>query len=190
MYSQKPNSEVNMKDNHTLRILTRLYKIVEAGEKGYAVAASNVSNRAVKILFSSFAQQRLNFKEEIFQQMQHMGAEARPRSNILGILHRGRIDIFAALTIGEENVEKTVLKEVMVGERVALKVYQDTLEENLPPETRAMVERQAREVRGAVDQVRAMKGIQGKRQLIRLYDSKADAEGTARELKNAGFSDD
>jgi uncharacterized protein (TIGR02284 family) len=178
-----------MKDNHTLRILTRLYKIVEAGEKGYAVAASNTSNRAVKILFSSYAQQRLNFKEEIFTEMHRLGESRRPRSSILGVIHRGRIDIFATLTIGEENVEKTVLKEVMVGERVALKVYQETLEKNLPAETRKMVERQARDVRGAVDQVRALRGIHGKRQLLRLYDSKADAEYTVQELKNAGFSD-
>ncbi len=178
-----------MKDVHTLRILTRLYKIVEAGEKGYAVAASNMNNRAIKILFSSYAQQRLDFKEEIFEQMQLLGEEDSPRSSILGVIHRGRIDIFATLTIGEENIEKTVLKEVMVGEKVALKVYQQTLEEDLSPEIRAVVERQARDVRGAVDQVRAMRGIHGKRLLLRLYDSKSDVEQTARELKEAGFSD-
>ena len=115
--------------------LVYLYKIVEAGERGYAVVASNVSNRALKILYKSYAQQRLQFKEEIFAEIQRLGGHTRPRSKFLGIVHRGRIDIFAALTIGNENVEKVVLKEVLLGEMVAVKAYEKTLKKDLPPET-------------------------------------------------------
>jgi len=50
--------------------LAYLYKYVEAGEKGYAVVASNVRNRALKILYRAYAQQRLTFKEEIFAEIQ------------------------------------------------------------------------------------------------------------------------
>jgi uncharacterized protein (TIGR02284 family) len=178
-----------MSNPTAVKTLASLYRIVEAGEKGYAVASANVSNRALKLFFSSYAQQRLNFKEEIFAEMQRLGGSDRPRSSLLGVIHRGRIDIFAVLTIGEENVEKMILKEVMVGEQVALKVYQDSLKKDLPSETRAMVERQARDVRIAVEHVRAMRGVNRKRLLPRLYDSRTDAEQTLHELKNAGFSE-
>ncbi len=174
---------------HTRNALVYLYKIVEAGEKGYAVAASNVKNRAIKILYKSYAQQRLQFKEEIFVEIQRLGGHARPRSNFLGIVHRGRIDIFAALTIGDENVEKVVLKEVLLGETVAVKAYEKTLKKDLLPETREMLERQFDEVRKVVEQVRLLKGQKGKRMVLRLYDSKMDADEALQSLKRDGFSE-
>lgn len=180
-----------MNTSNAINILTKLYKIVEAGEKGYAVAASNVSNRALKLFFSYYAQQRLIFKEEIFAEMQQLGLGAanRPKDSILATIHRGRIDIFATLTIGAENVEKTVLREVIVGERVALKTYQKTLKQDLPPTAKALVERQLQELTKVVDQIRLMRGVNGKRLLLRLYDSQADAEQTLRVLKEGGFSE-
>jgi uncharacterized protein (TIGR02284 family) len=177
-----------MNDFTTAGILADLYKIVEAGEKGYAVASANVSNRALKILFSTYAKQRLRFKNEIFAEMQRLGGDVKPKSSILGVIHRGRIDIFAALTIGAENIEKTVLKEVALGEGVALRAYQKTLKKDLPSETRALVENQYQEVRKMVDQIHLMRGMRGKRLLLRLYDSKPDAEKTSQTLIESGFS--
>src|SRR5688572_7446695 len=178
-----------MNTPHTRNALVYLYKIVEAGERGYAVVASNVSNRALKILFRSYAQQRFQFKEEIFAEIQRLGGHARPGSNFLGLVHRGRIDIFAALTIGAENVEKVVLKEVLLGEKVAVKAYEKTLKKDLPPETRDLLERQFDEVRNVVEQVRLLKGQNGKQLVLRLYDSKTDAEEALQSLKRDGFSE-
>ena len=169
--------------------LVYLYKIVEAGERGYAVVASNVSNRALKILYKSYAQQRLQFKEEIIAEIKRLGGHTRPGSNFLGIVHRGRIDIFAALTIGAENVEKVVLKEVLLGETIAIKAYERTLKKDLPPETREILERQFEEVRNVVEQVRLMKGQNGKQLVLRLYDSKTDADEALQSLKKEGFSE-
>lgn len=169
--------------------LIYLYKIVEAGEKGYAVAASNVCNGALKILYKSYAQQRFQFKEEIFAEIQRLGGYARPRDNFLGLVHRGRIDIFAALTIGAENVEKMILKEVWLGETVAVKSYEKTLKKDLPPETRDILERQFDEVRKVVEQARLLKGQNGRRLVLRLYDSKGDAEEALQSLKRDGFSE-
>src|SRR5688500_19697266 len=171
---------------YTRNALVYLYKIVEAGEKGYAVVASNVRTRALKILYKSYAQQRFQFKEEIFAEIQRLGGHARPGSNFLGLVHRGRIDIFAALTIGAENVEKVVLKEVLLGETVAVKAYEKTLKKDLAPETREMLERQFDEVRKVVEQVRLLKGQNGKRLVLRLYDSKTDAEEALQTRKSAG----
>jgi uncharacterized protein (TIGR02284 family) len=168
--------------------LVYLYKIVEAGEKGYAVVASNARNRALKILFQSYAQQRRKFKEEIFDEIQQLGGQTRPKSSILGMIHRGRIDIFAHFTIGDENVEKVLLKEVLLGERVAIRAYERTLKQDLPPEAHALVDRQFREVRDVVDQIQRLRGQNGKRLVLRLYDTRKDAEQAFQSLKNAGIS--
>jgi len=171
------------------KVLTDLYKIVEAGEKGYAVVASNVSNRALKVLFKSHVQQRLNFKEEILAEIRRLGGDAEPGSSILGMVHRGRIDIFATLTIGAENVEKVLLKEVMLGEGVAIKAYENALKKELPSETRSMLERQFEELRKVVDQIRMLRGQNGKRLVLRLFDSRSDAEQALQSLKTAGVAE-
>lgn len=180
---------MTMSNLQTLRALDHLYRIVEAGERGYAVAAANVNNRGLKLLFKSFAQQRANFKTEIFKEMQRLGGHIYPSiSSVLAIIHRGRIDIFAALTIGDENVEKVVLKEVVFGEKVALRVYEDTLKKDLPPDVRKIVAHQFEEVRRVVQQVNLMRGRDGKRLLVRLYDTEMDANRAVQALKEAGFA--
>jgi uncharacterized protein (TIGR02284 family) len=171
------------------KALADLYKIVEAGEKGYAVVASNASNRALKFLFKTYSQQRRQFKDEIFAEIQRLGGDSRPGSSVLGMIHRGRIDIFATLTIGAENIEKVLLKEVMLGERVAIKAYENTLKKDLPPETRAMLEDQFQMVRKVVDQIRLLRGQNGKRLVLRLYDSRSDAEQALQSLKKAGIAE-
>ena len=168
-------------------VLIYLYQIVEAGEKGYAVVASNVRNRALKILFQACSQQRLQFKEELFEEIQHLGAQTRPKGSVLGMIHRGRIDIFSHFTIGDENVEKVLLKEVLLGERAALRAYERTSKEALPPEAHTLVERQFQEVRKTVDQMRNLRGQNGKRLVLRLYDTRKDAEQAFQSLKAAGI---
>ena len=181
-----------MDNQRVAKELGYLYRIVEAGERGYIVAASNVSNRALKILFQTFSQQRANFKDELGAEIGRLGSHVHRNRilDFLGIVHRGRIDIFAALTIGAENIEKTVLKEVMIGERVALTAYENTLKKDLPPESRDLVARQFGEVRKVVDQVRLLKGQDGKRMVLRLYDSKADADKVSQSLKEAAIPED
>lgn len=181
-----------MTNSRVLGVLGYLYRILEAGEKGYAVAAANVNNRGLKLLLKSYAQGRANFKVETFAEIQRLGtregAAKWPRSSIRGMLHRGRIDIFAALTIGEENRERVVLKEVLVGERAALKAYESALRAQLPSETRDMVMWQYGQVRRVMDQIEMMLGKTGQRQVVRLYNNEAEATKAVHALTRAGFS--
>jgi len=170
---------MNTTDRSVIRTLGQLYKIVEAGERGYVNAAANVKNRAIKMLFKAYAQKRAGFKEEIFLEMQLRGAIDRPSSSILGAIHRGRVTIFAAMTIGEENIERVVLKEVLFGERVAKLTYERILRQRLPDETRAMVQRQYDEILRLLEQVQNM---YGKRLVVRMYDTKESADEAIRRL--------
>jgi uncharacterized protein (TIGR02284 family) len=175
-----------MSKQQTLRALSSLYRMVEAGERGYAVAAANVDNRGLKLFFKSYAQQRANFKTEIFEQMRHINGNVHPpRGSILAMIHRGRIDIFAALTIGDENREQVVLKEVTLGEGVALRAYENTLKKDLAPKIREVIARQCDEVRRVVEQVHLMQGTNGKRLLVRLYDTETDANLAIQRLREA-----
>jgi uncharacterized protein (TIGR02284 family) len=173
---------MNTTDKNVIRALGQLYKIVEAGERGYVNAAANVKNRAIKMLFKSYAQKRAEFKEEIFLEMERRGATERPSSSVLAAIHRGRVTIFAAMTIGEENIERVVLKEVLFGERFAKLTYERILRQQLPDETRALVQRQYDEILRLLEQVQNMYGKNGKRLVVRMYDTKEAADEAIRRL--------
>ena len=177
-----------MNTSQLRKSLVHLYKIVEDGEKGYRVVASNLKNRALKILFQTHSHQRSRFKNELFEVIRNLGSENPPKDSILGMIHRGRINIFATLTIGDENIERMLFKEVLLGERVALKTYERTLREDLPPEIRTLIERQHQQVLKVVDQIRLLLGQNGKRLMLRLYDARGDAEQAVQSLKAAGIS--
>jgi len=83
-----------------------------------------------------------------------------------------------------------LMKKVKLGERVALRAYEKTLKQYLPTETRALIEGQYQEVRSIVDQIRLLRGKDGKRLVLRLYDSRADAEQAVQSLKQAGISEE
>jgi len=179
-----------MATDRVIRILSYLHRIVEAGERGYAVAASNINNQGLKILLRSFAQQRARFKSEILAEIQRLGGDIQPRSSLRGILHRGRIDIFAALTIGNLEREKVVLNEVLIGEKVAVRTYTEALKKELPPEVRELIERQSQDVARVVEQVKLIRGVQGRRLVVQLFDAEPDAEAAIQELQNTEVGPD
>jgi uncharacterized protein (TIGR02284 family) len=176
-----------MTDKQTLQELRRLYRILEAGEKGYAVSAVNVNNRGLKVLFKSFAQQRTRFKSEILAEMRRLGGELRNQSDLLAGIHRGRINIFAALTIGKDERERVVLKEILIGERFALQAYKKALKKELHPDVLELISRQLVDIRQVVEQIKLMRGKEGKRLVVRLFDSENDADSAVLEMKNVGL---
>lgn len=167
--------------------MDRLIRVLEAGENGYAISALNVRNRGLKALFKSYAQQRARFKTELLVEMECLGMEARPRSSIIAALHRGRINIFASLTIGQEHKEQVVLKEILFGEKMALQAYAALSEDDLPPDTMKLISRQQSEIHRIMDQIQFMRGKEGSRMVLRLFDTDRDFETALRELKNAGL---
>ena len=172
-----------MPDPNTQNILRKLYPILEAGEKGYATAATNVHRPGLKILFKRFAQQRAGFKNEILSTLQRLEGDKKPQSSVPGMIHRGRVAIFAAMTIEKDNQEKVILKEIAIGEGVAVRAFAAALEKDLPPPIREMVERQSEAIRKAHEQINLLRGRDGKRMVVRLYNSENDAEKAIQLLK-------
>ena len=165
--------------------LDHLYGILDAGERGYAVAAANVNNRALKMLFKTYARQRADSKAELAEQIENPRFGLRALIDLAAMIHRGRINIFAALTIGEENRERVVMKEV--GEEAALKAYKKALGRPLPRPIKELLQRQFMAVEEVVEQVRLMLGVGGQQLVVRLYDSKADAARALKALQQAHF---
>ncbi len=174
-------------NRHAIRALDRLHAILDAGEKGYAVAAANVNNRALKMLFKGYARQRAEFKQELRDQIERLGADIHSFVAVLAMIHRGRINIFAALTIGEEKRERVVMKEVLIGERAALRTYERVIDSGLPARLNEVVRRQYDAIQRVVSEVELLRGKDGKQEAVRLFDTTQDARRAMESLRQAGF---
>ena len=182
-----PESETTMKqmNGRARRALNHLYLILDAGERGYAMAAANVNNRALKMLFRTYARQRADFKAELQGQTPGLRIPIYSLVGFLAMIHRGRISIFAALTIGEQNGERVVMKEVLVGEAATLRAYERALSSGLPAGLAELVRKQSQAVQETVEQVELMRGKHGKQVVMRLYDSDGDARRAEKMLQQA-----
>jgi len=176
-----------MTDKQLVRTLNRLYRLCRAGERGFQVVAQNVSNRGLKVLLKSFAQQRAGFKDKLQEEIERSGGGYSERRSTRGIIHRGRITIRAALTIGPQNIENAVLGEARPGENAVLKAYKRALGKDLPDEIRFLLKQQLHEIQKVSDEVKLLRGRSDQRLVVRLFDSEAAAQTAYQALEEAGF---
>ncbi len=174
-------------DRNAVESLDRLCVILDAGEKGYAVAAANVNNRALKMLFKGYARQRAEYKQELRNEIERLGGGTHSLVAVLAAIHRGRINIFAALTIGEEKRERVVMKEVLIGERAALRTYERVIDSGLPARLNEIVRRQYEMIQRVVSEVELLRGKGGRQEAVRLFDTAQDAKRAMESLRQAGF---
>jgi uncharacterized protein (TIGR02284 family) len=147
-----------------------------------------VGNRGLKILLKTYAQQRRQFCAELMAEIERLGGKLTMRRSLRGVVHRGRIDIFATLIIGPQNVENMVLNEAALGEQAANRAYKNALAKALPAETRAIVERQYQQVQAVSEQIDRLRGQSGERLVVRLFDEDQDTETAVQALQRAGFT--
>jgi uncharacterized protein (TIGR02284 family) len=176
-----------MNDAQMRKLLKSLYKIAEAGEKGFATSAASMSNPGPKVLLKTYAQQRSRFKEEILEELRRLGGDTHPGSSIPGMIHRGRVAIVAAMLIEKDRRERYVFGEATLGERVAVSTYERALNNDLPGPIHDLVARQLAEVRKVSEQVQLLHGAGGKRLVVHLLENEKTADSVIQILKDADF---
>lgn len=180
-----------MPDKQTIDRLNGLHRICVAGERGFNAVAENVTNRGLKVLLKMYAQQRHRFANELQAKIEDLGGHITQKKSLLGRIHRGRIDIFATLTIGPLNVEKVVLKEALLGEKAALRAYQKALDGgNLPAQIASTLQRQYEEIQTTHEQVERLIGRPGERLVVSLFEEEQNVAKAAQDLKVAGFPEE
>ncbi|MBK8987081.1 MAG: PA2169 family four-helix-bundle protein [Chloroflexi bacterium] len=178
-----------MSNEQAVKTLNNLYKLCRAGERGFKTVAKNVDNRGLKVLLKTYAQQRRQFALDLKAIIEQTGGEVNEKRNIRGIIHRGRIDIVAALIIGPQNVENMVLKEALVGEKTVLAAYKHALTKQLPDKAAALIQNQLEAIQAANEQIERLCGRPDERLVVRLFDSDQDATKASLALVEAGFSE-
>lgn len=146
-----------METNKTAAVLEDLIETLEDGRKGFEQAAERIEDSddpSLAIDLRRFAQQRTEFSVELRQLAGSQGIEIDEEGSTGGALHRGWLSLKDALT-GDD--PQAVLAAAETGEDHAVSEYEDALAEDLPVDVRSVVERQARAVKSAHDEVKAFR---------------------------------
>ncbi len=143
-----------MADNDkVIATLNDLIETCKDGQEGYRQAAEGVQHAELKTLFNVYAQQRAQFAGELQNEVLRLGGDPETSASTAGALHRGWLNIKAAVTGGDDNA---VISECERGEDAAVRGYEAALEGELPQPLRDLVERQFAQVREAHERVRAL----------------------------------
>ncbi len=171
-------------------VLRRLIRLNRESEKGFRVAAECVSNRGLKVLLKSCAQQHAEFARELEKRLEQLEARPPQRTTPLALLHRGWIIIKATMTAGPQNTERVVLSECSRGGRYILEAYRTALSLELPSELTDLLRQQEEELAGIHQQIEELKGIGDKQLVVRLFDSSQDVAKALEALEASGLTGD
>jgi uncharacterized protein (TIGR02284 family) len=136
--------------------LNQLIQTCKDGEKGFELAAQAVTDPNLRHLLESYSQQRSEFAAELELEVHRLARDPPSTGHAAAALHRGWMDLKAALSGSDEGV---IIAECERGEDVAVKAYGEALAATLPPDLRAVVERQSIKIQEAHDQIRSLERV-------------------------------
>jgi len=145
-----------MTNEETITTLNNLIETCKDGQEGFKQSSEGVEDSALKSTFYEFSQHRATMAGELQQLVSDLGGNPEDSSSFAGSLHRGWINIKAAVT-GQD--ETAILNEAERGEDVALSHYKDALEKELPKNVLETIQRQYTDVKAAHDKVKSLRNI-------------------------------
>ena len=143
-----------MDKKEVVSTLNDLIETCKDGEQGFTTCAENIESPQIKSKLSQHARECATGAQELQGIVRSLGGEAETTSSVSGSLHRGWVDIKAAVT-GKD--ETAVLNECERGEDIAVASYRNALDKELPADIRSVVERQFHGVMRNHDQVKQMR---------------------------------
>jgi uncharacterized protein (TIGR02284 family) len=139
--------------NDVARVLNELLETVRDGENGFRSAANGVDDAELKRLFLSLSTQRGEFAAELESEILRLGKEPAEHGHLAGAMHRGWMDIKAAVTGKDEGA---IVSEAERGEDFAVKSFREALQKGLPGAIQMVVERQFTQIQDAHDHIRTL----------------------------------
>lgn len=131
---------------NTIDIVEKLIETCRDGQAGYRDAAEHTQNPELKDFFHRQSLERAKFAGELENVVRSLGESDPDRSpSVANKLHRAWFDLKTKFGGGDASV----LESVEAGEDNAKKHYQEALDENLPADLQAIVQRQAQSVLGS-----------------------------------------
>jgi uncharacterized protein (TIGR02284 family) len=135
--------------------LNELIETCKDGQQGFAHASEETKDSELKTLFTHYAAQRAKFAEELQKEVKALGGTPEKRGSAAGAVHRGWIDVKAAITGKDDHA---ILEECERGEDVAKEAYEKAADGNqLPGTLLPLIQQQYANVKEAHDRIRDLR---------------------------------
>lgn len=134
-----------MTNDNIIDELNRLIDANKNAEEGLRGASETVKNSELETLFGGYAKQHARFADELQDEVRRLGGTASTSGTIGGVVHRGWMDVKAALTGGSA---ASILKSCESGEESAEIAYTDALDANITGQTHTLISKQAQQIKG------------------------------------------
>ena len=135
-------------------VLNDLVETSKDGEKGFRTASEDTKNTELKTIFMRRAEDCSKGASDLQQIVMRLGGKPEEGGSVAGAMHRGWVDLKSKVT---DRDDLAILEECERGEDVAKAKYRDALEETLPDDIRAVVQRQYDGVIKNHDQIRDLR---------------------------------
>jgi uncharacterized protein (TIGR02284 family) len=146
-------------DNHqVIATLNKLLETTKDGESGFRACAEGVTSPSLKTVFETAARRCDGGAAELQAEIRKLGGEPAASGTIAGSLHRAWTNVKSSITGKDEHA---VLAECERGEDVAKRAYEAALAEDLPPNVKAIVQRQYQGVKENHDRIRGLRNQAG-----------------------------
>ena len=140
--------------NKVESVLNELIETSKDGEKGFLKSAQDAHNPELKSLFSACAKRCAEGARELQAEVRASGGDLERSGSVTAALHRGWMNVKEAVTSRDD---KAILEECERGEDYAKAQYKKALEQDLPANVRAVVQRQYQGVVANHDKVHALR---------------------------------
>ena len=135
-------------------VLNELIETSKDGEKGFAKAAQDTRSAELRTLFTTGAQRCAEGARELQDLVRQLGGNPDQTGSVTGALHRGWISVKEAVVARDD---EAILEEVERGEDYAKEAYRTAVQQDLPANVKAVVQRQYHGVVANHDKVKAMR---------------------------------
>jgi uncharacterized protein (TIGR02284 family) len=139
--------------SNTIDTLNDLISSCRDSEEGFGKAAKGAHGDHLRDRFIGIARQHADFADELAAQVRELGGQPAESAHVSGIQHEGWRQL-------EENIrpkdDMSFIVECEKGEENTLRHYEWALTKDLPPVTRAIVERQRLGVQEALFDLRSI----------------------------------
>lgn len=143
-----------MTNDDTIDTLNNLIETSKDGEYGFRTSADHIRQPVLKTSFIRRATECGQAARELDQLVVKLGGTAEDTGTVAGAAHRGWVAVKATLS---GYTDLAILEEAERGEDSALASYRSALDDDLPAEARATVERQYEGVKRNHAEVRKLR---------------------------------
>ena len=147
-------------DNDTvISLLNNLIETCKDGEQGFKEAAEGVERSDLKSAFYEYSQQRSQYAGVLQGLVRSLGGDPDTGGSLSGAVHRGWINIKAAVT-GRD--EAAILNECERGEDYAKEAYEEALKTALPSNVEDVIRQQSQGVQAAHNRVKELRNAESR----------------------------